>query len=437
MKNTIHIILFLLVIISTTIAQDIYFPPKAGNTWEKVSLEKLNWNTDEVQPLYDFLSQKNTKAFILLKDGKIVIEKYFGTFSQDSNWYWASAGKTLTSTLVGIAQNDDILSINDATSKYLGKNWTSMDLEKEQLITIKHQLTMTSGLDDKVDDLFCTNPECLKYLADAGTRWSYHNAPYTILDKVIEKASGKNFNLYFAEKIRNPIGMNGIWIKQDFNNIYYSTPRSMARFGLLIQNKGIWNKDTIIKDLNYYNEMANTSQDLNKSYGYLWWLNGKESYMLPQIKLVIKGNLSPEAPNDMFSALGKNGQILNICPKSGLVMVRMGESPGGTILDISSEFNDDIWKYLNKIIDNTNSLNDEYCPNVSLYPNPTEDYLNIKGNGIFQIYIYDIIGNLKYSKVSNPDLEQQVVELNELNAGLYFVKIISQFGNSYNKFIKK
>ncbi len=101
-------------------AQNIYFPPNTGNTWETVSPESLGWCTENIDTLYSFLEQKHSKAFIVLKDGRIVIEHYFGSFTQDSIWYWASAGKTLTAFLVGIAQEEGYFSIQDSTSEYLG-----------------------------------------------------------------------------------------------------------------------------------------------------------------------------------------------------------------------------------------------------------------------------------------------------------------------------
>ncbi len=155
-----------------------YFPPTDSNTWETLSLDDLDWNSDAEQPLYDFLEENDTKAFIVLKDGRIVMEKYFGTHSQDTPWYWASAGKTLTAFTTGIALDEGYLSLNDKTSDYLGAGWTGLTTEKENLITIWHQLTMTSGMDDTEGD--CKTTDCLTYIADAGTRWGYHNAPYTL-----------------------------------------------------------------------------------------------------------------------------------------------------------------------------------------------------------------------------------------------------------------
>lgn len=162
-------------------AQNLYFPP-LNNTlqWDTVSPVALGWCMDKIVPLYDFLQQENTKGFIVLKNGKIALEKYFGTFTVDSIWYWASAGKTITSFLIGKAQEEEYLSVLDTTYKFLGAGWTNCTPQQEEKITILNQLTMTTGLDDGVPDNHCTIDTCLNYLADAGTRWAYHNAPYTL-----------------------------------------------------------------------------------------------------------------------------------------------------------------------------------------------------------------------------------------------------------------
>jgi len=327
----------------------IYFPPTTGTEWQTTTPASLSWNETQLNDLYTYLQTKNTKAFIILKNGKIVAEKYFGTFTVDSNWYWASAGKTMTAFLVGIAQQEGSLNINNKTSQYLGAGWTSLNLAKENLITVRHQLTMTTGLDDDVPDDDCTLPSCLQYKADAGTRWAYHNAPYTILDKVVENSTGKTYNTYFQEKIRDRIGMNGLWIKTGYNNVYYSTPRSMARFGLLLLNKGKWDQTTILTDIDYFNTQTNTSQNYNPSYGYLTWLNGKRNYMLPEVQFVFPGSLVPNAPADMYSALGKNDQKIYVVPSQKIVVIRMGDSAGNIQLALSS-FDNELWGKLKTII---------------------------------------------------------------------------------------
>lgn len=325
----------------------LYFPPASG-AWETVTPTSLGWNNTALANTFDFLEQKDTKAFIILYNGRIVAEKYFGNFTADSNWYWASAGKTLTATLVGIAQNEGLLSLNDPATKYLGAGWTSLSAAQEQQITIRHLLTMTSGLDDGVADDHCTLPSCLQYKAAPGTRWAYHNAPYTLLEKVVEAASGKTYNTYFREKIRDKVGMNGLWIKSGWNNVYYSNARSMARFGLLMQAGAQWNATPVLSDAAYYNAMINTSQNLNLSYGYLWWLNGKASHMLPTVQFVFNGSMVPNAPADMYAALGKNDQKIYVVPSKKLVIIRMGEAAGNVQLAVSS-FDNELWGYLKQV----------------------------------------------------------------------------------------
>ena len=191
---------------------------------------------------------------------------------------------------------------------------------------------------------------CLEYEADAGTRWAYHNGPYTLLESVVSEAAKTSFSAFFNMHLRNRIGMNGLWLSTNgLNNVYFSTARSMARFGLLNLNHGVWKEDTILGDMDYISDMINTSQELNKSYGYLWWLNGKESYMAPSLQAVFNGSLIPNAPADTYSGLGKNDQKLYIIPSKGLVVIRMGEDAGESLLGPTS-FDNVLWEKISALI---------------------------------------------------------------------------------------
>ena len=327
----------------------LYFPPVSGSEWQTITPASLGWNEAQLNDLYSFLQSRNTKAFILLKNGKIVSERYFGSFTADSLWYWASAGKTMTAMLVGIAQQEGLLSINSRSSTYLGRGWTSLPVLQEDRITVRHQLTMTTGLDDAGANDDCTTPACLTFKAEPGSRWAYHNAPYTLLDKVVENATGLSYNIYFQQKIRNRIGMNGLWVKNNFNNVYFSNARSMARFGLLMLNKGIWEQTPILNDSNYFNAQINSSQTINPSYGYLTWLNGKSTFMAPIFQTVFPGMIVPNAPPDMYCALGKDDQKIYVVPSQKLVVIRLGQSSGTPALALSG-FDNELWGRLKSII---------------------------------------------------------------------------------------
>ncbi|MBX2979815.1 MAG: hypothetical protein KF905_11005 [Flavobacteriales bacterium] len=102
--------------------------------------------------------------------------------------------------------------------------------------------------------------------------------------------------------------------------------------------------------------MITPSQTLNPAYGYLWWLNGQSSYLLPGLQFPLSGPAMPNAPMDVYAALGKNGQIINVSPSSGIVVVRMGDLPGGIF--VPNVYNDQIWQYLNAVVCNSTMLED-------------------------------------------------------------------------------
>jgi CubicO group peptidase (beta-lactamase class C family) len=205
-----------------------YFPPIASDTWETKSLASLNWDASAAEDLKAYLLEKNSKSFMILVNGRIVMEEYFDGHTATDTWEWNSVGKTLVATTTGIAQQELLLDIDNKVSDYLGGGWTSEPLAKENLITIKHLLTMTSGLNDSSNFVTTSN---LTYLADAGTRWSYHNVFQKLMD-VVAEASNQTFENYFNTRLKDKIGMDGFWNNGIIFKIYHSTTRSMARFGL-------------------------------------------------------------------------------------------------------------------------------------------------------------------------------------------------------------
>ena len=425
---------FLILSINNLQAQDLYFPPlNPSAVWETMNPASLGWCTDKIDALYTYLEQQKTKGFIVLKDGRIILEKYFGTFTQDSAWYWASAGKTLTAFLVGKAQEEKYLSLNDRSSKYLEAGWTNSTSAQEDKIKIIHQLTMTSGLDDGVPDHHCTIDTCLNYLAEPGTRWAYHNAPYTLLEKVLENATGKPVNTYTQETLKAKTGITGSWFTIGYNNVFFSKVRSMARFGLLMQNNCIWNRDTLLNDTDYVRQMTNASQNLNLSYGYLWWLNGKSSFMVPTSQIIFPGSYAPAAPADMFSGLGKNGQIVSVSKSKGLVVVRMGEQSNED--EVTFQLCNGIWQRLNEVTCSTTSVNetDLHKENITIYPNPAANAININlpSRAQFQVMISNMQGQIILQKFN-----QSKIDISGLEYGMYMMTIIQGKSRIWKKIVK-
>lgn len=395
----------------------LYFPPKDVTLpWKTIAPNELNFCQNNIDSFYTYLEDQESKGFILLKDGEIVLEKYFGTFTKDSLWYWASAGKTLTAFLVGKAQEEQLLSIQESSSNYLGLGWSNCTQDQESKIKILHHLTMTTGLNDEIPDNHCTLKSCLTYKAEPGKRWAYHNAPYTLLESIVTNATKTKFNEYTKSKIGSKIAMNGLWIKSNYDNVYFSNLRSMARFGLLIQNNGIWDSDTLLRDTIYFKNMINSSQTLNPSYGYLWWLNGKSSYMLPTSQIIIPGSYAPDAPSDVISAIGKNGQLISLSKSNGLLFVRMGKQKNSG--EVSTQFANSIWKKINSLGCKTNTLNDNDLESVQIYPNPVNDILHIQhSHSNFKLKLSDISGKviMEYKNVNQ-------IDISNLEKGIYLLE---------------
>lgn len=354
MKTSLYFLMLFLLFLNCASDDDtnvsvepIYFPPLNSNLWETKSVESLGWNQSAVSDLLNYLENKNTKGFIILVNGKIVLENYFNGHDASSSWYWASAGKTLTSTMVGIAEKEGLLNSHAKVSDYLGNGWTAAPLSKENLITNRHLLTMTSGLNETLGN--DVSPANLQFVADAGTRWAYHNV-YVKLQEVVAQATGQTWSAYFNSRLRDRIGMTGTWIANDGLSVFYSNTRSMARFGLLMLNKGKWETNVIVPE-SYLTNAMTTSQEINKAYGYLWWLNGKDSFKLPQTQFHFQGSLIPNAPIDMICALGKNDQKIYIIPSKKMVVIRLGQvaNPENPTFGLSG-FDNDLWIKINAIM---------------------------------------------------------------------------------------
>lgn len=151
----------------------------------------------------------------------------------------------------------------------------------------------------------------------------------------------------------------------------------MARFGLLHLANGNWNGEQVFDSEGYFKDAKSTSQSINKAYGYLWWLNGKESFHLPNRDQEFQGSIIPTAPNDMYMALGKNDQKIYIVPSQDLVVIRMGDSANDVNFALSN-FDQELWEKISAL----NCMLSTSATNITekgwlISPNPVTNVLNI------------------------------------------------------------
>lgn len=337
-------------------AQEMYFPPATGE-WEMVSPEELGWCPEALAELADYTESYGTRAFMILQGGRIALEWYQNGHGPDSLWYWASAGKSLMAFLVGQAEAEGLMDLDVPSSVYLGTGWSSLSPEQEEAITVRHHLTMTTGLDDGVEDDDCTEPGCLAYLTSPGTRWAYHNAPYTLLHQMLPAATGVGLPAFMWPRLFQPTGMIGAFfpLGSPYNETFVSKARDMARFGLLVAAEGVWDGADLLQNPDYLESMLSPSSDMNPAYGYLWWLNGSEMHRLPETQWPFNGPLIPQGPADLKCALGKNDQKIYVSDSLDWVVIRLGESAGLSQLALSS-FDNGLWERLMALLPCTTDL---------------------------------------------------------------------------------
>jgi len=311
-----------------------YFPKAGTDEWEQVSAIELSWDTTQLNEAIRYARENRSYNLLILHKGRIVVEEYWNNTDVKSRHDLGSVAKSMTAFIIGLLQEDGTLRIDDKVNKYIPEGW-SRSPETEGEITIRHLLTMTSGLNDDLD-----------YVGRPGEVWRYSHGAYVKLYEVIEAASGKSYREVFDSLLFSPTGMTGLsWSGTDL----LSPGRAIAKFGLMMLNDGTWDGTKLLKDEGYFSAMLSTSQDLQKSYGYLWWLNGKESWYDDDKKVTNEGPIASSMPADSWLAKGKHDQRIYVVPSLDLVVIRQG---GYIPLPESGEgsFDVEFWKRLMKAV---------------------------------------------------------------------------------------
>lgn len=254
----------------------------------------------------------------------------------------ASGQKSIVAVLVAIGAERGLLRLDDAVSTHLGPGWTRATPDEEAAITIWHLLTMTSGLGDD-----------LSYVARPGTRWWYSLGPtWHQLKPVLESATGQSLQDLTDDWLARPLGMQeSTWIERPGMTYLDGRPfealltsaRDFARFGDMVLHDGTVGGREVITAESLAALLA-PSQDLNRAYGLLWWLNGQRPHLRPLMEDPVNDVLIPNAPEDTVAAIGAMGQLCLVTPSRQTVVVRLGSAPRGDGTGAANE----LWQTFNQ-----------------------------------------------------------------------------------------
>jgi CubicO group peptidase (beta-lactamase class C family) len=340
-------------------AQDYYPPPesKGGWRWLKtpeevrdiggMDSEKL----DIVRQAQEFL-YGDSWAIVIIRHGYVVREFYTFNVLIPTRFDIWSGTKSFTGTAFGLLFDDSRqkrlpngkrIDLDSPAYSYIPEGYPLTDPRKER-ITIRHLLTMTSGIPGERMGLvgmptatgygpfeyalgLCPNRFgrwANKLSTEPGTAWDYSDPAFSHLSLIFSNIMGFEMSEYLKERIFEPIGIESLsWDVQGGSRFIgphtnahtgiHISARELARFGYLALRGGIWDGKQLIPE--WWMEIATkTSQDLNPSYGYTWWVN-------------TRGTSWPGIPEDAFALVGYRSNKCYIIPSLDLVVARVGSGP--------------------------------------------------------------------------------------------------------------
>lgn len=317
----------------TFAAPKLYWP--RGDDWETRAPKDAGLDAAGLEDALQYAAEHNSTGLMILRGGRIAAEKYWQGWTAETAQPIYSASKSVTAMLVGMALEEGKLKSLQQSAADFVPSWQGTP---KAAITLRHMLTMTSGIkvgptavSAEVDAFEATAALPLEH--QPGAHWAYNTPVYRMLLRMLETATGESIDRFTQRKLAGPLAMNhSSWDCSPAPNHktnctwYRSCLRDMARFGLLMQRDGQWENRQLVSK-SYVKAATSTSQKLNEAYGYLWWLNGKASFLLPTGRAV-SGMLWPDCPSDAIGALGAMDKKIYLVPSLDLVVARHGGASG-------------------------------------------------------------------------------------------------------------
>lgn len=273
------------------------------------------------------------RAVVVVKNGRIVGERYGDGFSADMPLIGWSMTKTVNAALLGRLMLEGRLSPSQSN---LFADWKADERSK---ITVAELLAMQSGLKFNEDYGDVTDVTRMLFLepnmarfaasfplaANPGEKFNYSSGTAVLLSHILMNTLGDRWRAlsFPSTALFDPLGMRSAVLETDETGIFvgssymYATARDWARFALLLLNDGVWNGARILPE-GYVKSMGTPSSASNGSYGQVQsWIDGPGDE--PDSKYGL--------PEDTFWMLGHDGQSIAIIPSRKIAVVRLGLTP--------------------------------------------------------------------------------------------------------------
>ena len=319
---------------------------KPGNAWQPIELptgidKDLAGILDRAFAEPDPERPRNTKAIVILHDGRLIGEKYAQGIGPETPLIGWSMAKSVTNLLLGILVKDGRLKLQRPAPV---PAWREEPDDPRAAITLDQLLRMSSGLEfNETYSMHSDVTQMLSAEADAsffaaakplfkppGQHWAYSSGTSNVLSGIIRRTVGGAFQDYYEfpqKRLFHPLGIRTAILETDYSGTFigssfmYASARDWARLGQLCLQNGYWNGQQLLPQGWIKYSTTPTPNNPKRNYGAHFWLNADPEH--PQL-----GNAWPSLPPDTYSMNGFQGQRVIIVPSKQLVVVRMGFSAG-------------------------------------------------------------------------------------------------------------
>lgn len=317
--------------------------------------ELHGFDPDALAVTSDIAAAEQSGCLVVTRHGVIVHEWYAEGWDADRATEVWSVTKSVTSTLVGIAQGQALVHVDDFASDYI-EAWAT---NESAAVTVGQLLQQDSGrhwdfIDDYVElDALAGDKSSfaigLAQQHEPGQWWEYNNAGVQSLEPVLRTAVDQDVAAFAAEHLFEPIGMDATMAHDDAGNtITYAHLqagcRALARYGYLYLRRGRWADGEQLLPAAFVDQSTTSRTELNDAYGYLWWLNQPGHWVRPSTPGRNEGDglLLPNAPIGAYTARGLGAQIVAVDPSTEVVFTRLSAVPPQDLLQ-ETNVEHDLW----------------------------------------------------------------------------------------------
>ncbi len=283
-------------------------------------------------------------SFMFLRHGKVIAEGWWEPYGPDLRHTLYSTSKSFTSTAVGLAVSEGVLTVEDKVVSFFPDQLPDSVSPSLQDMSVRDLLTMSAGQDPDPTRLISNRDTnwveaflALPVVDDPGTRFLYNSMATYMLSAIIQKVTGEKLIDYLTPRLFDPLGIEGMDWETDPKGINTGgwglrlKTADMAKFGQLYLQRGRWNGKEVIPE-EWIKEATGArieqapdapqavkdSSDWLQGYGYQFW----------------------RCRNHAFRADGAYGQYIIVMPDKDAVVAITAESP-----DMQSELNL-VWEHL-------------------------------------------------------------------------------------------